>query len=207
LFVSGVAVTEIYLVRHGETDWNRAGRLQGRIDTRLNRNGVTQAHQVAVRFRGLARHWREGATVVTSPLERARRMARTIALRNQSELEVDPLLVEIDHGAWAGLTISNIARTAAGLVIDGHLQPEALDAGGGETLASAYIRASTALRRLVATSRTAPVVVVSHGVTNALLMCAALGEAPVRMDQHTQPNGCSYRLRFQRGVLIDVGRV
>ncbi|PYR35469.1 MAG: hypothetical protein DMF89_09285 [Acidobacteria bacterium] len=57
----GATVTDIYLVRHGETDGNHAQRLQGTIDTPLNRIGRAQAHQVANRFRALT-----GATIVPS---------------------------------------------------------------------------------------------------------------------------------------------
>jgi broad specificity phosphatase PhoE len=196
--MSAAAVTEIHLVRHGETDWNRAQRLQGTIDTPLNRTGVVQAHRLADRFRALA-----VSAVVTSPLARARSTARAIARRSRSALIVDPLLAEIDHGSWAGLTISTITRTS-GAVIDGQLHPEALEVSGGETLAAAFRRASTVLRRLVAASPTAPVVVISHGVINALLICAAAGEVPAHINQFTQPNGCTYRLRFRRRALVNV---
>jgi broad specificity phosphatase PhoE len=197
--MSAAAVMEIYLVRHGETDWNRAQRLQGTIDTPLNRIGVAQAHQLADRFRALA-----VSAVVTSPLARARITARAIARGSHSAFVVDPLLAEIDHGSWAGLTIPTIARTSPGAVTNSQLQPEALDVSGGETLAAAYDRASAVLRRLVAASPAAPVVVVSHGVINALLICAAVGNVPAHMDQYTQPNGCTYRLRFRRRVLVTV---
>ena len=197
--MSAAVVVEIYLVRHGETDWNRAQRLQGTIDTSLNRIGLAQAHRLADRFRA-----RDVSAVVTSPLARARRTAHAIARGSQAALVVDPLLAEIDHGTWAGLTIPSIARRSPGAVINSHIQPEALDISGGETLAAAFRRASTALHRLVATAPAAPVVVVSHGVVNALLMCVALGNAPVHMDQYTQPNGCAYRLRFRRRALRDV---
>ncbi len=197
--MSAATVTEIYLVRHGETDWNRAQRLQGTIDTPLNRIGVAQAHRVARRFRGLTE-----ATVVTSPLARARSTARAIARRSHSAVVVNPLLAEIDHGSWAGLTISSIAQVLPGVVIDGRLQPGALDASGGETLGAAYRRASTVLQRLVAASRVAPEVVVSHGVINALLMCAAVGNVPAYMDLYTQPNGCTYRVLFRHRALITV---
>jgi broad specificity phosphatase PhoE len=197
--MSAPAVTEICLVRHGETDWNRAQRLQGAIDTPLNRIGVAQAHQLADRFHALA-----VSAVVTSPLARARSTARAIARGGHSAFVVDPLLAEIDHGSWAGLTIPTIARTSPGAVINSRIQPEALDVSGGETLAAAYRRASTALQRLIAAAAAAPVVVVSHGVINALLMCAAVGNAPAHMDQYTQPNGCTYRLRFRRRALVDV---
>lgn len=199
--MSAPAVTEIYLVRHGETDWNRAQRLQGTIDTPLNRIGLAQAHQVADRFRALS------ATVITSPLARARNTAGAIARRSHSALVIDPLLTEIDHGSWAGLTLCTIARAFPGAVIDGRLQPDALDVSDGETLAAAYRRASTALQRLGSASRAAPVVVVSHGVINGLLMCAAMGHVPAHMDHYAQANGCTYRLQFRRRALVTVESV
>jgi probable phosphoglycerate mutase len=197
--MSAAAVMEIYLVRHGETDWNRAQRLQGMIDTPLNRIGVAQAHQLADRFRALA-----VSAVMTSPLARARSTAHAIARGRHSALVVDPLLAEIDHGSWAGLAVPAIARTSPGAVINGYIQPEALDISGGETLAAAYCRASTTLQRLIAAAPAAPVVIVSHGVMNALLMCAAVGNVPAHMNQYTQSNGCTYRLRFRRRALLDI---
>lgn len=190
--------TRIYLVRHGETDWNRAGRLQGTIDTPLNRIGRDQAHRIS--------RWcdtRPAAHVVTSPLARARQTAVSIARRSGRALTVDPALIEIDHGSWAGLTLSRIARAVPGAVIDGQLQPEALDASGGEALAAAYTRASLVLRRLLA-APVADVLVVSHGVINALLICAAMGNAPARMREYTQSNGCAHLLRFRRRTLVSL---
>jgi broad specificity phosphatase PhoE len=197
--MSAATVTEIYLVRHGETDWNREQRLQGRIDTPLNGIGLAQARQVAYRFRALT-----GTTVVTSPLARARNTARAIARGNHSALVIDPLLAEIDHGSWTGLTLPTIDRACPGAVLNGQVHTAALHVSGGETLAAAYCRASSALQRLVSSSRAAPVVVVSHGVTNALVMCAAVGIDPAHMNRYTQPNGCAYRLSFRRRVLITV---
>src|SRR5260370_27404362 len=102
--MSAPAVREIYLVRHGETDWNRAQRLQGTIDTTLNSIGVAQARHLAARFR-----WLPVSSVMTSPLARARKTARAIARESHSAFAVDPHLAEIDHGPWAGLTIPTIA--------------------------------------------------------------------------------------------------
>jgi broad specificity phosphatase PhoE len=197
--MSAAAVVEIYLVRHGQTDWNRTRRLQGMIDTPLNRVGVTQAHRLADRFRVLA-----VSAVVASPLARARITARAIARGSHSAFTVDPLLAEIDHGSWAGLTIPAIARSSPGAVIDSHIQVEALDVRGGESLAAAYRRASTVLQCLVAAAPAAPVVVVSHGVINALMMCAAAGSNAAQMDRYSQPNGYTYCLRFRRRALVTV---
>lgn len=196
--MSGPAVTQIYVVRHGETDWNRAQRLQGTIDTPLNQIGFDQARRVANWFGTLL-----VSQVVTSPLARARNTAVSIARCSGCALTVDPAVIEIDHGFWAGLTVPRIARTSPGAVIDGQLRPEALEASGGEALAAAYTRASLALRRLLA-APPARAVVVSHGVINALLICAAVGNAPAQMDEYTQPNGFAHLLRFRRRTLVSV---
>jgi len=105
--------------------------------------------------------------------------------------------------AWAGLTLSIIARAFPGAGIDGHLHADALDVSG-ERLSLPRTDGRQPLLQLVSISRAAPVVVVSHGVINALLMCAAVGQVPTHMDQYTQPNGCTYRLQFRRGTLITV---
>jgi len=193
--------TQIYLVRHGQTDWNRAQRLQGGIDTVLNRIGVAQAHEIADRLRPLT-----GSIVVTSPLVRARQTANAIVTRHRWALAVDPRLAEIDHGGWSGLTHAAIERACPGAIACGQLRPEAMDLGGGEPLISAYRRVSTALRQLVSASQSEPVVVVSHGVVNALLVCAAVGRGPTHMDRYPQPNGFVYRLDFRRRTLVGINR-
>jgi broad specificity phosphatase PhoE len=195
--VSTGSITDIYIVRHGETDWNRAQRLQGSIDTPLNFRGVAQANRLADRFYPLGI-----ASTVTSPLARARNTAVVIARRNHSAVVAEARLAEIDHGSWAGLTLSTIARSVPGVVVEGQLHPDALNRSGGETLAAAYDRASAVLRHLVSGWPAAPVIVISHGITNALLMCAATGMAPTQIARFTQSNGCIHRLLFRRRVLV-----
>src|SRR5260370_7238090 len=121
--MSAWSVMEIYVVRHGETDWNRAGGVQGTIDAPLNWIGVAQARHLADRFR-----WRPVSSVVTSPLARARSTALAIARGSHSAFVVDPLLAEIDHGSWAGLTIPPIAPLCPRPVTPCPLHPHALAA-------------------------------------------------------------------------------
>jgi broad specificity phosphatase PhoE len=193
--------TQIYLVRHGQTDWNRAQRLQGGIDTVLNPIGVAQADAIADRLRPLT-----GALVVTSPLARARQTANAIVTRNRWALAVDARLAEIDHGGWSGLTHAAIERACPGAIASGQLRPEAVDLSGGEPLIGAYRRASGALRRLLSASPSEPVVVVSHGVINALLVCAAVGHSPTQIDRYPQANGFVYRFDFRRRTLVGIER-
>lgn len=76
---------KIYLVRHGETDWNRQGRFQGREDIALNENGILQAKHCGRALKGEA-----FKAVVTSPLIRARKTAEIMA----QNLEISHLIIE-----------------------------------------------------------------------------------------------------------------
>lgn len=92
----------ICIVRHGETDWNVAGRLQGREDIPLNQKGRMQAEQCALSLRG--QKWDK---VVSSPLRRAKETAQCIADQlNIAEVEEDIGLIERNYGEAAGLTLA-----------------------------------------------------------------------------------------------------
>lgn len=89
----------IYLIRHGETDWNRQGRFQGVEDIELNGTGVLQAKACAEALRALPVD-----KVVTSPLKRAKKTAEIIASRLGAALTVEEGLTERDFGKMSGLT-------------------------------------------------------------------------------------------------------
>src|SRR6476659_10216608 len=85
----------LILVRHGETDWNAAGRLQGHTDRPLNDYGRTQAKRLAEQLAG------DGiAAIYASDLSRARETAESLGL----PVLVDPDLREKNWGSWEGLT-------------------------------------------------------------------------------------------------------
>lgn len=93
-------MTRLFLVRHGQTDWNVAGRLQGTSDIALNAHGLRQAARAAA---SLADAVGPQRVVVTSPLERARATAEVIAATLHCELHVDARLTERAYGEWEGL--------------------------------------------------------------------------------------------------------
>ncbi len=105
---------QLYYIRHGETDWNVAGRLQGRRDVPLNARGRAQAAHCGEILRGLfarAGHDPAGLDYVSSPLKRA---GETMELmRAALDLERDgyrrePRLTEIAFGDWEGFTIAQL---------------------------------------------------------------------------------------------------
>lgn len=99
-------MTLLALVRHGETEWNREGRIQGTSDVPLNDTGRAQAAQAAERL-GADPFEREWFGVITSPLSRAREtghlIARTLAV---PLLAAMPGLTERDYGRGDGMTIA-----------------------------------------------------------------------------------------------------
>lgn len=101
----GADLIRLYLVRHGETDHNAAMRYIGRSDHGLNPRGRHQARALGEAFRRLA-----VASVLTSPLRRARDTAREIARSANAPMECDRRLQEMDFGAWEGLTRDEVRQ-------------------------------------------------------------------------------------------------
>ena len=112
----------LYYVRHGETDFNRQGRLQGRRDTPLNAHGRQQAAECGVLLRDLfARDHRQAQDFkyVSSPLKRAREtmeiLRATLGLQ-VDDYEIDARLIEIAYGEWEGLTLQEIEMRNASVL-------------------------------------------------------------------------------------------
>src|SRR5688500_1044189 len=102
--VEGVAShTELWLIRHGESEGNRAGLLQGQRDYPLSARGRQQAQRLAERL-GTVRFDALYSSDLTRALDTARAVSATIGL----PVTLDPGLREIDYGAWSGLTPAEI---------------------------------------------------------------------------------------------------
>lgn len=98
-------MTEILLARHGETDWNRESRFQGRADPPLNELGRVQAAGLAETLAGEA-----VAAVYTSPLRRALETAEVVASPHRLTPAAVEDLREVDVGSWQGLTRSEVEQ-------------------------------------------------------------------------------------------------
>src|SRR5262245_19420506 len=95
--------TELILLRHGETDWNRDRRIQGNTDIGLSSVGLDQARRLADRMAS-----ERIAAIYSSDLARARETATPLAEALALRLQTTPLLREVGFGAWEGLTLSEV---------------------------------------------------------------------------------------------------
>jgi probable phosphoglycerate mutase len=166
-----IPLRHLLLARHGETDWNRAGRWQGHTDVPLNATGRAQAAALAERLRGAG----IGA-VVASDLARARDTAEIVAAALAVPLAfVDPDLREQRFGRFEGLTPGEcevrFPEDWSRYVADPHA-----GAPGGESRAALLARVVRAVQGAAA-RRPDPVLVVSHGGALRALL-GALPAAP-----------------------------
>ena len=151
-------MTELLLVRHGETDWNREQRFQGHADPPLNETGRGQARVLAVELAG-----EDIDAVYTSDLARARETAEIIAA--SLGLDVVPLrgLREIDVGDWQGLTWPEIEQRYPQGVLKWRVHGHGWESG--ETYDQLTERILPALRQIAANHPSERVLVIGHGGT------------------------------------------
>lgn len=155
----------IFLVRHGETDWNREGRFQGQMDIRLNDTGLGQALSVAEALKDVPLD-----RIVASPLSRTRETARPLAELTGLPVEMNGGLVEISHGLWEGRTSGEVEAEWPGMLAAWHGHPELVTMPGGESLADVQKRAWPAFLRTVEEEGDS-VAVVSHDAVLKVLLC------------------------------------
>lgn len=151
--------TELYLVRHGQTNANLTRRLVGMTDVPLDALGEQQALLVGERFRAI-----DIDAIVTSPLHRARRTAEAIGAVTGIQPQPVPGLVEIDFGRAEGLTIEQILEQfpeMEGRLADIH--DAELGWPGGETRRGFHERVMTAFLAILERFVGKSVAVVCHG--------------------------------------------
>ncbi len=164
-------MTQIILVRHGQTEWNRIERFRGRADVPLNETGQAQAEATG---RRVAAKWRPVA-VYSSPLSRAVKTAEAIAKHFDLAVQAYPGLADIDYGAWQGLSPEEARQRWPEMVDIWYNQPHLARIPEGETLDDLRQRAMEAVRDLAAYHAGETIVLVGHTVINRIILLAVLG--------------------------------
>lgn len=180
-------MSKIYLIRHGQTDWNLAGRIQGCQDIPLNDTGKEQAALLAERMKDC-----RVDLVLASPLSRAWETARGLAVGKKIPLICWKELEEIRYGSWEGMTVEEICRKypeeyrrwwsdeGDGRPPHGESRLEALERGR---------RMAQRIVKLVQSHRTEGLAVVSHGALLCCMLPAFLGEETVLSEGSSIRNG------------------
>jgi probable phosphoglycerate mutase len=186
-----------YVARHGETDWNRAGRYQGQLESTLTDLGLRQAAALAGALRG------SGAKrVIASPLARCVETARPVAEALGATVETDARLLEIAHGTWEGRLRDEIARDDAPRMSAWLNDPTSVRFDGGESLAEVAARWNAFAASI---SGEEDVVVVTHDVLVRIAALLASGRSLERLWEPRVQNGAYARFAVtpQRWQMLD----
>lgn len=184
-------MTKIFLLRHGQTPWNRDPRFRGRKDVPLSDEGRREAGAVADALAG-----ESIAAVYASPLSRATETVRPLAERLGQPVRPLPELIDMDFGEWEGWSIGEAAERAPELFAAWKATPERVTFPGGESLAAVQARTMTGLDRLAAEHRDATVAVCTHRVVGKLALLGLLGLGPERFWVFQQDPACINRFLY-----------
>ena len=152
---------KLYIIRHGQTDWNVEGKIQGRQDIPLNAAGRSQAEMLA---KGMEK--RPVTAIYSSPQIRAMETAETLARAQGVTVIPVPELAEIGYGDWEGRTASDILAKERKLYEEWWQHPATVAPPGGETLNQVDERCRQAWD-MIRSGMKGDTAVVAHGGTLA----------------------------------------
>jgi len=178
-------MTEILVIRHGETEWNQQGRMQGQRDSPLTPLGLQQARQVARRLREVPH-----AALYSSDLGRAHQTARHVADETKHEIVSDRGLRERCFGIFEGLTNAEIQVRHPDLYVPFSKRDPHFAMPGGESAAQFHQRCLGTLRTIAERHERQTVVVVTHRLVLDALYRAATG-MPIEVQRGFALLNCS----------------
>ena len=163
-------MAKLYLVRHGETDYNNALRFQGQTDIPLNQTGIRQAEKVAGFFKDIPLQ-----AIYTSSLKRARTTAEIIGKRKGIEPQVTDALREMSFGIWENMNSNDIQKKYAKEWKDFFASPAGTKIPQGESMSDVQKRAYPVVQQILDQHPEGDVAFIAHGGIIRVLICTMLG--------------------------------
>jgi 2,3-bisphosphoglycerate-dependent phosphoglycerate mutase len=190
-----VAEARLILIRHGETEWNREGRIQGyHRDSPLTASGRAQAQRLAQRLAG------EGLGALhSSDSARARQTAAPIAAAMKVDVAYDAALRERSYGEFEGWTYEELEREQPEAYRKFHSRDPAYAPPGGESGAQFRDRILAALERVAASAGKGLAAVVTHGGVLGVIYRHVNGAAPDSRRDYSLHNASINRILYEGG--------
>ncbi len=163
-------MTQIILVRHGQTPWNKDKIFRGTFDIPHNEVGQEEA--------SLAGEWLKGETIhaaYCSPLSRARDTAEAIAGHHGLKVEDLPGIIDLNYGDWQGLPLAEVKVKYADLYRQWETAPHTVRFPGGETMEEVRRRAWGAVEEVVKRHPGQTILLAAHRVVNKVLIACFIG--------------------------------
>lgn len=154
---------KLYIVRHGETEWNVRNRLQGRKDSDLTEQGIINTERLLNRLKDI-----EFDCIYSSPQKRAIDTAKILKSNSRVELKILKNLGEIRLGVWEGMYIDDIKKKYKEEYMAYLNTPHLYRPLGGESFKDIFIRVEDSLRDIIDNGGK-NILIVSHGITIRIL--------------------------------------
>jgi len=163
-------MTRIYLVRHGQTAWNKEEIFRGRTDVPLNETGLREAQLAGEYFREMEIH-----AIYSSPLLRALETAQKIAEVQRLEVRSLQGIIDMCFGEWEGQSLKDVQEKDGQRFQQWKNEPHLVKIPGGETLDEVRDRAMAVLEKTIKSHSGKTLLFVSHRVVNKVILCSILG--------------------------------
>ncbi len=160
----------LYLIRHGETEWNKARRFQGWTDIELSDEGKSQAALLGERFKKI-----DVDEIYSSPLKRAVETAKAIADNKNIEIKMNENFKEINFGEWEGLTATEISQKFGSGFDEFIKYPEMGSFPGEMSFDNVTERIKRGLKEVIDGKDDKNIVIVSHGGIVRLIIKYLMG--------------------------------
>jgi len=182
---------ELYLLRHGQTDFSRENRFCGAIDPPLNEVGMRMADAFGAAYARVP--W---TAIYASPRLRARQTAEALAHRVNVPIQIDDGLAEIEYGEWEGMRHEEVQSKFPDAYAYWSADVASRGTPGGETAFAVAARAAPVLERVRSRHREGRLLFVSHKATIRILVCALLG-MDVRLFRDRLAQGVAAVTKFE----------
>ena len=190
-------MTSIYLVRHGQTAWNKEEIFRGRTDVPLDEIGLKQAELSGQYFKGMEIH-----AIFSSPLSRAWQTAEKVAEFHNLKVQSLQGIVDMSFGNWEGHPHQEIRQTDSKTYRQWVETPHLVRLPGGEGLDDVRVRAMASLEEVIRLHPGKTIVLVSHRVVNKVIICGILGLDNSHFWQITQDPTAINLIQYKNGKYI-----
>ena len=190
-------MTSIYLVRHGQTAWNKEEIFRGRTDIPLDGTGLKQAELVGQYFKGMEIH-----AIYSSSLSRALQTAQKIAQFHDLKVQPLPGIIDMSFGKWEGQPHQEIRESDSKTYRQWVETPHLIRLPGGESLDDVRVRAMAAVEELIRNHPGKTLILVTHRVVNKVLICGILSLDNSHFWQITQDTTAINLIQHRNGKYI-----
>ena len=177
----------IYLIRHGQTEYNDKNIFRGQLDIPLNSYGISQAESIGKTLKIIGFD-----AIYSSPLIRAKKTAEIINKYQSDKINfyIENDFTDLNYGTWQAKSHKEVKKTYSKLYYEWETSPYNIQLPGGESLYEAQKRSFNSLKKIINKNSDKIICIVSHRVTNKLLISKILGIPKTGFWKIRQDTGC-----------------